>query len=169
MKNLTVISFCSILVLSAAVFPSCAAQAPAKRDEAPESDSGAVFKDIEGKEWQLSEIRNDGKTVIIDRKKYETNYMGAFFTINFQDNSVSGTGAPNRYFGPCTPGSYNSLVIGNLASTMMAAFMEPEELKEGEYFGYLSNVRRWNFFDGKLELYSTNNNDREAILVFILK
>ena len=181
MKRIGLFSFCSnvvlsivviTMVLSAAVFLSCAGGAYARDEEALGRDSGEElkdFKDVEGKEWLLSEIISQERIVSIDRKKYEDNNMGAFFTLNFEQGQsrVSGTGAPNRYFGPYTAGANMALSIGTIASTLMAAFIEPEELKEGEYFEYLSGVSRWNLLAGKLELYCVNNKGIEVILVFI--
>jgi hypothetical protein len=49
---------------------------------------------------------------------------------------------------------------------MMFSFIELEELKEHEYFAYLSNVTRWNLPSGRLELYSRTGDGAEAVLVF---
>ena len=174
-KNLTAICFC--LLLSAIAFQACTGAAPATDNEvsALAGEAGneyeAEFKDIEGKEWLLSEIKSKEKTVTLDRNKYEASNMGAFFTIIFQEDKiqegrVSGTGAPNRYFGSFRTSSDKKLNIGTLASTLMAAFIEPDEIKENEYFNYLSKVSRWDLSAGKLELYSLNN-ELEVVLVFI--
>ena len=157
MKNIALFSFCTILVLS--VFTSYAYGAPAQ-------DAGVTFRDVEGKEWILSEFKNSGKTISIDRKKLEADGMGGFFTISFQEGRASGMGAPNRYFGPYTAGANRTLSTGNLASTMMAAFKEPDELKESEYFAYLSKVTRWDLRKGNLELYCSGSNGGEVILIF---
>jgi heat shock protein HslJ len=151
MRKLTGIYFCAALILPAIVFVSCA--------------GSAKVKDAQGKEWVLMEIRSQGKTVTIDRKKLDANNMGGAFTINFEESRVSGMGAPNRYFGPYTVDN-NKLSIGELASTMMAAFFEPEELKEREFFDYLSKANRLKIKSGKLELYSVNSTGAETVLVF---
>jgi len=152
MKKSTGIYFCAAIILPAIVFASCA--------------GGAKVKEAEGKEWILLEIKSQGKTVTIDRKKLETGNMGGAFTINFDEGRVSGMGAPNRYFGPYTVDSKNVLSIGDLASTMMAAFFEPEELKEKEFLDYLSKASRLKIKSGKLELYSTNSTGAKTVLVF---
>ena len=169
MKNLTAIFWCLILVLPVIAFPSCAGGFPSSsRENEPASiDSGTAFKDVEGKEWLLSEIRSSGKTIIIDRNKFEANNMGGYFTINFQDGSVNGTGAPNRYFGPYSLGSNRALSIGDLASTLMAAFIVPEEIKEGEYFALLPKVSRWELQAAKLLLYCEDSDGLEVVLVYI--
>jgi len=127
-----------------------------------------VLGDVEGKEWILTELRSGGNTVRIDRSKIEAASTNGSFTISFQEGRVSGIAWPNRYFGPYTLGGGEALTISEaLASTMMAAFVELDELKEHEYFVYLSKVTRWAVRDGKLELYSTSDG-RETVLVYEL-
>jgi len=168
MKKITVVLFCAALFLPAIAFPAIASGAPAH-------ESGASFKDVEEKEWILSEVKSAGKTVHMDRKKLEAENMGGVYTINFKkeeasnEGRVSGMGAPNRYFGPYTSGSNRSLSLGNMASTMMMAFREPDGLRENEYFACLSRVTRWDLREGRLELYSSDNNRSEVILVFVLR
>jgi heat shock protein HslJ len=168
MKKFTGVYMCAIFILPVIVFTLCAGGA---------SSAGrkAEFRDAQGKEWALLEIRSQGKTVGIDRKKLEAGFPGGVFTLNFEEASpgsegrVNGAGAPNRYFGPYTAGGNNALSIGNLASTKMAALFEPEELKEHEFFDYLSKAKRWDIRSGKLELYSTNSTGAETVLVFETK
>jgi len=127
-----------------------------------------VLGDVEGKEFILTELRSGGSTVRIDRSKLGGADTNGSFTISFQEGRVSGIAWPNRYFGPYTAGSGEALTISEqLASTMMAAFIELDELKEHDYFVYLSKVTRWAVRDGKLELYSTSDG-RETVLVFEL-
>ena len=160
------------LFLPVILFLSCAGTAPANETEVKAMNGAgvfndAVFSDIEGKDWLLSEIASAGKTITIDRKKYDANFMSAFFSLSFREGQVGGTGAPNRYFGPYTLEGNNGLHFGNVASTQMAAFNEPEELKEREYFAYLSGVSRWDLVGGKLRLYSLNKDGSETILGFM--
>jgi heat shock protein HslJ len=163
MKNLVRATFCSVLVLSAISIIH----------GAPAQEGGTTFKDVEGKEWMLSEFVSAGKTVRMDRQKLELDNFGGVYTIQFQENGsegrVSGMGAPNRYFGPYTAGANRSLSIGNMASTMMATFREPDGLRENEYFNYLSKVTRWDIRNGKLELYSSAASGAETVLIFGLK
>ena len=175
MKNVTLFLFCAALFLPAIVFPSCAGGAPAReggasvQEGASAQGGGAVFSDVEGKEWVLLELKSAGQTVAMDRQKLEADSMGGVYTISFQEGRVSGMGAPNRYFGPYTLDNSRTLSIGNLASTMMMAFREPDGLKENEYFAYLSKVTRWDLREGKLELYSSDGSGAEAVLVFVRK
>ena len=153
----------AILFIAGLLFPAAVHSAPAR-------EGAASFTHVEGKEWMLAELRLAGKAVRIDRQKLASDNMAGVFSISFERDKaadsgrVSGMGAPNRYFGPYTAGANRSLRIGNLASTMMMAFKEPDELKEFDFFGYLSKVTRWDLVDGRLELYSAG-----AVLVFAEK
>ena len=162
MKIVTNLVLLSLIAFGAIMSPQNLSGAPAR-------DADATFKNVEGKEWLLLEVKGGGKTVTLDRQKLSIdNFIGAF-SLSFQEDRVSGMGAPNRYFGPYSFGANRSLSIGQIASTMMLAFREPDDLKEKEFFDYLSKVKRWDLSQGKLELYSANNNGSEVILVFVLK
>jgi len=165
MRSLTILALCAIFVTPVLMFPFTASgEAVMER--------GPVFSDVAGKEWMLSGLKIDGKTITIDRKKFEADNMGGFYSLSFREEEsvnqgmIGGMGAPNRYFGPFTASDNKILTIGNIAGTMMLAFREPEELKEREYFEYLSKVTRWDLRNGKLELYSINSSGSEAILLF---
>lgn len=158
MKKNNVIAVCAVLFVTFAVFSSCASMG-----------KNAVFEDITGKEWALSEVRSAGKTVNIDRAKLAADDMAGYFAVSFSGGSVSGVGAPNRYTGPYTAGENNALTIGTLAGTKMMAFKEPDGLNENEYFAYLARVSRWQLARGKLELYSATASGSEAVLVYTVK
>jgi heat shock protein HslJ len=179
-------TFCPLFVLFVAFVVSCAGSV-AVADDGPATSGSVVIStgnnaagqvsgqgevkvlgDVEGKEWILTELRGGGNTVRIDRSKLAAADTDGSFTIIFQGGRVNGVGWPNRYFGPYTVGGGEALSIGELASTMMAAFVELDELKEHDYFVYLSKVTRWAVRDGKLELYSTSDG-RETVLVFELR
>jgi len=169
MKKATLILILAALVFPAVVFPSRVSASAAQEG------TKAVFSDVEGKEWILSEVRAAGKTVSINRKQLEAGNMAGAFSISFQKDSASnggrlgGMGAPNRYFAGYTPGAGKALSITPIASTLMVAIIEPEGLKEREYFDYLAKVTRWELRDSKLELYSSNAANAEAVLVFSRK
>jgi len=152
-----------ILLCSAIFFPaiSCAS------DESSGRQAHGDFTDIQGKEWVLFEIRRGAETIRLDREALETFGFNGVYTITFEDGRVSGAGAPNRFFGPFTEGESGALSIGLLGHTLMAALFEPDDLREHEYFAYLSGVTRWYLHDGRLELF-TSRDGIEAVLVFAL-
>jgi hypothetical protein len=88
------------------------------------------------------------------------------YSLRFQDGIASGRGAPNLYRFPFEAGRDQSLNIKPGATTLMAPFLEPEGLKEGEYFGYLERVYRWNLRDGELELSTRSETGEGAVLVY---
>ena len=161
MKKIAIIQ--ALFIFAIAAFPLTVSAAPARENV----ENSTAFKDVEGKDWILEDVKSLGQTIHMDRKKLEADNFGGIYTINFKENRVSGMGAPNRYFGPYTLSANKTIKIDNVASTMMAAFKEPDELKEREFFNLLSKVTRWNIMNGKLELYGTNANGNEVTLVFL--
>ena len=129
--------------------------------------STGAISDIQGKEWILEEFSVGGKTTRINRSNDFG--LGEIYSINFEEGRVSGVGAPNRFFGPYIAGSGSLLTMGPMGATQMASFIEPEELKEHEYFAYLNAVYRWGLRGGKLELYTKNTDGSEVVLVFAEK
>jgi len=172
MKSITTALLCAAFSLSAIVLASCAGTAPAQENGAAvrgaAHENGAVFSNVEGTEWMLLELRRAAETVRIDRA-VDLFGLGEIYTALFEEGRISGMGAPNRFFGPYTVGSGRDLSIGLLASTLMMPLVEPEELREHEYFAYLYRVTRWELRGGRLELYTSSNDGREAVLVFVPK
>jgi heat shock protein HslJ len=133
----------------------------------PTASSGASYlSSISGKDWKLSELRFSDRTVTIDRNKLTADGMGDLFTLNMDAARVSGKAAPNRYTSTYQAGTNNSLTIAPPISTLMASIYDPERLREQEYFQYLSKVKSWKLNQGKLELYTADANNKEAVLVY---
>ena len=162
MKNAAKIAFLMFIAISAIGFPGNAAGAPAR-------DAGVTFKDAEGKDWILLELKRDEIIIPIDRQKLAAYDMGGVYTIYFQEGRLNGLGAPNRYQAPYSTGGNRSLSIGNIASTLMFSFIEPDGLKEREYFDYLSGANRWDLWEGKLELYCSGSKGDKVVLVYTQK
>ena len=149
-----------LLIVLAIVFSGCLSAGPAQ-------DMELSFSHIEDKEWLLMEVRRGSESIVMDREQLEAVNLGGVYTIRFENGRFSGVGASNRYFGPYTPGNDGSISIGDIASTMMFSFIQPEGLAEAEYFSLLSEVSRWDFRDEKLELFA-NNSGPGAVLIFAL-
>ena len=124
------------------------------------------FDDVEDRDWVLAEVRIGQRIIHIDRSRQATDGFDEIFTLRFDEERVSGTGAPNRYFAPYTTADRQGMKIGLIAGTMMASLFEPENFKEQEYYAWLQNVERWNLAKGKLELYATDEDGSKAVLVF---
>ena len=168
MKKLTVLLLPLALLAISCGTTGQAANVP----EAPvavEDGAGvdANFSEVMHRYWILSQIRTVYETVSLDRANHAELGFGDIFTLRFDDGLVFGMAMPNTYRGPFNAGENQSLTFGLMATTMMAAFMEPEELTEHQFFAHLGNVLRWNLVSGNLELYAIDGAYAEAVLVFV--
>jgi heat shock protein HslJ len=144
----------SLLILAGAVLLAACGSTP-------------QFGEIRDKEWKLWMIQTGQENAVFDRNQLAAEGFGDIFTIRFADR-VSGKGAPNRYFGPYETGKDRSLIIRNVAATLMAPIREPEKLKERDFFNYLENVYHWDINKGNLELFTRSQGGVETVMVFVL-
>lgn len=128
--------------------------------------NNSQFSDVLGREWQLAQVRVKPENININRDKLAEEGFSGIFTLRFDEERISGVGAPNRYFAPYALSDKQGLAIENIAGTLMAAISEPEELKEHEFFTLLRNTYRWNLAGKNLELHTKGENGSEAVLVF---
>jgi len=159
-----------VLLVAVIALAACKSGPDATSGASKSRSSSAVadstdFADVVGMDWRLVQIRRASGRIEINRDKPAAE-GGEIFTLRFEDGRVSGLGAPNRYFGPYTLADNQAISMGQMASTQMATFREPEELKEHEYYAYLNNVSRWSLSGGNLELHSKGTDGAEAVLVF---
>jgi len=138
---------------------SCASNASGSR--VPE------FTDVRDKNWKLMEVRS-GKDIIFKRAMLTQESLKDVFTLRFDAERANGTGYPNRYFTPYALSEKQAISIQPIASTLMLALSEPEQLKEREFFTYLEKADQWNLVKGNLELRSTNGEGAQVVLVFSL-
>jgi len=89
-----------------------------------------------------------------------------FFTVQFTASAVVGKGAPNSYSGPCTINKDGVISIMPMRSTLMASFIEPENLKEHEFYIYVQNTYKRAIVNNRMELYSKTEDGRDVRLVF---
>jgi heat shock protein HslJ len=159
-----------VILITGFILAACAGNAkrqiPAEispmdfQQEQPE----ALFSDITGKSWKLIEVHLNGEKIIINRDREE---FSGFFTLTFDAENVSGTGAPNLYSAPYTVNG-KTISIMLMRSTLMAALFEPENFKEHEYFIHMQNAFEWNLTGENLEIISNNENGSRVVLVFSL-
>jgi heat shock protein HslJ len=135
-------------------------------DQSTASSGVDYLKSISGKDWKLLEVRLSDKTLTLDRNKLTADGMGDLFTLNVDAARLSGKAAPNRYISTYQAREDNSLTIAPPIGTLMASIYDPVRLREQEYFQYLSKVKSWKLNQGKLELYTTDANNQEAVLVY---
>jgi heat shock protein HslJ len=135
------------------------------QQQAGSGTAQAAVSSIGGKEWKLIELRKGSVVTVVNRKKLESDGFGDFFTVNFGER-VTGKAAPNRFTAPYQAGANNALTIQPPASTLMASIYDPERIREQDYFAYLVNVKSWKLTQGRLELYSSDLNGKETVLVY---
>jgi heat shock protein HslJ len=124
------------------------------------------FSAVRGRDWQLIALRTAGDGGVFDRGELEALEMGDAYTLRFDEDRVSGRGAPNRYFAPYELGEGSSLSIQAMGSTLMASFREPSGLREGDYFTYLQGVDRWELVGEELRLHTRDSQGGALTLVF---
>ena len=165
------------LLFTAALMVSCAssnASASGIRDAGgntsdPSSTgtNAASSSALEGPEWKLIAVYINGNNTQFDRTSLPAE-LGNSFTLNFSAELVSGVGAPNRYSAPYTLGDNQAISIMAMRSTLMATFLEPENLTEHDFFTYMQNSYSWKLANNNLELLSKTQDGGEVRLVFSL-
>ena len=127
------------------------------------------FTDVQNKDWLLVELRIDGTDIGFNRSALAEEGFAEMYTLSFIEDRLSGVGAPNRFFAQYSLKDGNNISISAIAGTLMATFLEPEKLKEHEFFGWLQNAYKWRLSGDNFELFSKADNGAEAIMVFSAK
>jgi len=122
---------------------------------------------IEGNEWKLIEVFINGANTQFNRNSLPTE-LGNSFTLTLDTKLASGVGAPNRYTAPYTLGDNQTIAIMPMRSTLMASFLEPENLSEHDFFTYMQNAYSWKLVNNNMELLSKTRDGGEVRLVFSL-
>ena len=168
--------FLSIVLITVFLMMSCASNdAPAsstvRGSDVSNRTSGNAdtpnVSSIEGNEWKLIEVYVAGRNTLFNRNTLPEELKN-FFTVNFDGQTVSGVGAPNNYSAPYTLGDNQAISIMLMRSTMMATFLEPENLTEHDFFTYMQNSYSWKLANNNLELLSKTANGGDVRLVFSL-
>jgi len=120
-----------------------------------------LFK-FQGKNWYLYEVVSGANVIRINRD----DKPNLFYSIMFNSERFTGIGAYSRYFGPYTVKKDHSLFIKRVASTRLGPKHEADAFNESEYFSYIERVTHWEIRAGKLELYSSNDDGYQVILVY---
>jgi len=126
------------------------------------------FSEATGKDWKLIEVSTEKKEILFNRKNLKSENAANIFTLRFDAENIFGAGAPNRYSAPYKLGEDGAISIEMVRTTLMASIMEPEKLREHDFFTYIQNAYEWNFVEKNLELTSKNVNGEIAKLIFSL-
>ena len=116
------------------------------------------FSNIIDKEWKLAEVYVNDVNIQFNRAS-QPEALRDIYIIKFDKEMLSGTGAPNRYSAPYTLGENQSISIMPMRSTLMASFLEPNNLSEYEYYSFVQNSFEWRIVNNTLELISKRDND----------
>ena len=161
-----------IAVLAFALATSC--KSTDKTTETPTTPvprglNMTTFADGQGREWKLIELHIDsvfGREVFFDRNSLVNEGDGEIYTLSFNGQTISGTGAPNRYSTPYTLGSGQSVTVMPIASTLMAPLFQVEKLPEHQFYGYMQNIYEWRSENGNLVFLTKTEDDRDVRMVF---
>jgi len=161
-----------IMVLLATVVLTCACAAGIRDGAGTGTSKGSgtggtmsTISDITKHEWKLTEVHIGGQDTQFTRSSLP-NELRDCFTIKFDGQMVSGTGAPNIYSAPYSTGDNQSIGIMMMRSTLMASIFESENLKEHDFFTYVKNSHTWRTIGEQMELLSKTTDNREVRLVF---
>jgi len=136
------------------------------------STGGSIssFSDVTGKELKLVEVQIDStpfnRIVIYDREDLKK-HKHDVYTLTFNNDMISGTGAPNKYSAPYTRND-KSLTIKIMRSTQMAPLIQPEKLQEYDFYNYMQKVESWTTDKGRLVLNSKTDEGIAVRLIFAL-
>ena len=126
------------------------------------------FSEVVGHELRLTEVYVNGTKTQYNREALSDIFSEAFI-LKFDEQRFSGRGAPNLIVAtPYTLGENQSINIGLIPTTLMAAIFEPDHLKEHDFFKYIQSAYSWRITGGNLELYSRFEDNNEIKLVFLL-
>ena len=126
------------------------------------------FTDVSGKEWKLTDVRLNDKSINFDRNTLDSEGYGEIFTLVFDNGQLSGIGAPNRFSASFTLGKNQAIEVKQLSETTMEPLRQPEKLKEKDYFAYIQNAYEWTLLSNNLELSAKSEASDEVVLVFSL-
>ncbi|MDR2536173.1 MAG: META domain-containing protein [Treponema sp.] len=158
------------IVLSLTVLAGCTGRESVIQEDlnppAVQQQEEKDLMDLQGKVWKLESVKSTAADNGFTRKKLDAADMGDFYTLQFDDQRISGKAAPNQYSAAYHQDGKQGIGFSAMVSTRMMSFKEPEDLKEHEYYLYLSRVRRWDLVQDKLELYTADEEGLEVILIF---
>jgi hypothetical protein len=120
------------------------------------------FSEIQGRHWNLAEVKNKSVTINIDRTKTPTD----IYSIKFETVHLTGTGAVNFFSASYAALENHRLSILGVARIRADPLYEMDNFTEYEYIRYLQRVNGWDIHGERLELYTYDENGSRAILIF---
>jgi heat shock protein HslJ len=126
--------------------------------------SNTNFNEVQGRNWNLTEVKNKSVTINIDRTKAPID----IYTIKFESTHLTGSGAVNFYSASYAARGNHMLSIAGFARVRDDTLYETENFTEYEYFRHLQRVTRWDLHNGKLELHTYDEYGARVSLIFSL-
>ena len=123
------------------------------------------FNEVQGRCWNLAEVRNKSAIINIDRTRAPTD----IYTIKFESAHLTGTGAVNFFSASYAARENHMLSIVGMARIRDDTLYEMQDFTEYEYLRHLQRVKRWYLCDGKLELHTYDKDGTGVILIFFLR
>ena len=120
------------------------------------------FTDVQGRRWNLAEVKNKSATINIDRTKAPTD----IYSIKFESAHLTGTGAVNFYSASYAARENQRLSIVGVSRVRDETLYEMEDFTEYEYLRHLQRVKSWYLRDGILELHTYDEEGAGVILIF---
>jgi hypothetical protein len=122
----------------------------------------AAFSEVQGRHWNLTEVKHRSVTINIDRDKAPID----IYTIKFESTNLVGAGAVNFYSASYVARNNHTLAIIRFARTCSDALYEMKNFTEHEYFRHLQRTSRWDIRNGKLELYTYDDYGAGVVLIY---
>lgn len=128
------------------------------------------LESVKNKVWLLSEVRLGYGSTMLNRELLVSNQMGNYYSLQFINEGINGTAAPNRYFAPYSLIDGSNVMIHPIASTLIASSPAIGVIDEQRFFSLLQEMKRWGENDSILHIYSNNGeNQRDTIMIFTLE
>jgi hypothetical protein len=127
----------------------------------------------DAEEWALAGISAGGNTAVTIIEREQLGVFRDAFTLRVTKTddpnrfTFSGKAAPNRFKMPVTVGENGELEASPPAATLMAAFGEPDVLKERAYLYYLAHIKSVRFSGKRLVLETENEAGQPVSLSFV--
>jgi heat shock protein HslJ len=128
-----------------------------------------TINELTGRVWRLAEVSIDNVNIGFSRSDLPRISITAAgsFTLSFDEETISGVGAPNRYIAPYKR-TDNQISISMMATTKRAPISKLDKINEQEYFIYLQNASGWNLNNNRLVLNSKTADGKVVVLIFWL-
>jgi len=126
------------------------------------NENNTIFSEVQGRHWNLTEVKKMSATINIDRTKAPIDR----YTIKFESAHLTGAGAVNFYSASYVARQNHTLSILKFGRIRDDTLYEMEDFTEYEYFRHLKRVNLWDLHDGKLELHTYDENKARVILIF---